>query len=83
MIGQFIHYAFLIYTLMLIVRIVASWFPSAARSKWLWVLSRYTDPYLNIFRKIIPPIGGVLDLSPILAFFGLQIMEIILLKLLG
>ena len=83
MIALLIHYVFLIYTLLLIVRIVASWFPSAARSRWLWVIAQYTDPYLNIFRKIIPPIGGTLDLSPILAFFGLQIMEMILMKLFG
>ena len=31
------------------------------------------DPYLNLFRGIIPPIGGTLDLSPILAFFALNI----------
>jgi YggT family protein len=39
----------------------------------------YTDPYLNLFRRLIPPIGGVLDLSPILAFFGLEILENIIL----
>lgn len=30
------------------------------------------DPYLNIFRGIIPPLGGTLDLSPILAFLVLN-----------
>lgn len=32
-----------------------------------------TDPYLNLFRGIIPPIGGTLDLSPILAFVTLNV----------
>jgi YggT family protein len=34
--------------------------------------STVCDPYLNIFRGIIPPIGGTLDLSPILAFLVLN-----------
>ncbi len=34
----------------------------------------YTDPYLNFFRNIIPPLG-MLDLSPIIAIFILQIIE--------
>ena len=34
--------------------------------------STLCDPYLNIFRGIIPPLGGTLDLSPILAFLALN-----------
>ncbi len=40
-------------------------------------LSSITDPYLNAFRGIIPPIGG-LDLSAILAFLALNFMESLL-----
>lgn len=44
-------------------------------SVWLYFLfflcSTLCDPYLNIFRGIIPPLGG-LDLSPILAFLVLD-----------
>jgi YggT family protein len=35
-------------------------------------LSSITDPYLNVFRGLIPPLGG-LDLSALVAFFALQI----------
>jgi hypothetical protein len=35
--------------------------------------STIVDPYLNLFRGIIPPIGGTLDLSPILAFVVLNV----------
>ena len=35
--------------------------------------STLCDPYLNLFRGIIPPIGGTLDLSPILAFVVLDV----------
>lgn len=34
----------------------------------------YTDPYLNLFRKIIPPLG-ILDISPIFAFFSISILK--------
>jgi YggT family protein len=34
-------------------------------------LSPITDPYLNLFRSIIPPMGGI-DFSPILAILVLQ-----------
>jgi YggT family protein len=33
-----------------------------------------TDPYLNLFRGLIPPLGG-LDLSPIVAFFTLNVLS--------
>ena len=61
-----------IYFVLLIVRILLSWFPNV---NWLSppfsVLSQLTDPYLNVFRSIIPPLGGI-DFSPMLAIFLLQ-----------
>ncbi|WP_414410979.1 YggT family protein [Synechococcus sp. W65.1] len=67
-----------IYNALLIVRILLSWFPQLNWSNpILSVLSQLTDPYLNLFRGIIPPIGG-LDFSPWLAFlllsFALQVV---------
>ena len=73
---------FRVYSLMLIVRIFGSWFPSFQRSSIFRFLSHYTDPYLNIFRRFIPPIGGVLDLSPILGFFLLQFLEYLITRFL-
>jgi YggT family protein len=64
-----------IYTVLLIIRILLSWFPNV---DWLnppfSVLSQLTDPYLNVFRSIIPPLGGI-DLSPILAFLLLTVVQ--------
>jgi len=37
------------------------------------VLGTLVEPYLSIFRRFIPPVGG-LDLSPIIAYFVLQIV---------
>ncbi|MCB1107573.1 MAG: YggT family protein [Chlamydiia bacterium] len=73
---------FTVYSLMLIVRIFGSWFPSFQQTAFFRFLAHYTDPYLNIFRRFIPPIGGVLDLSPIIAFFALQFLEYLLTRFL-
>jgi YggT family protein len=75
-----IHLLFLSYTVLLFLRIISSWFSHNFRyHRFVHFLAFYTDPYLNFFRKLIPPLGGVLDLSPILAFFVLQILEKLLL----
>ncbi len=79
---QLIHYAFFIYTTMIAVRLIASWFPAAQGQPWLRFLAGFTDPYLNLFRRVIPPIGGVLDLSPMLGFIVLQLVEKFLLRIL-
>ncbi|KAF6171089.1 hypothetical protein GIB67_015037 [Kingdonia uniflora] len=60
-----------IYNTLLICRLVLTWFPSAP-PVIVSPLSTLCDPYLNIFRGLIPPLGGTLDLSPILAFLVLN-----------
>ncbi|XWS26475.1 hypothetical protein CRYUN_Cryun26dG0035700 [Craigia yunnanensis] len=53
------------------LRLVLTWFPNSPPAI-VSPLSTICDPYLNIFRGIIPPLGGTLDLSPILAFLVLN-----------
>ncbi len=67
---------------MIIARVVGSWFPQAQNNRFMKFIAFYTDPYLNLFRKFIPPLGGTIDLSPLIGFFVLQFVEWILLKLL-
>jgi len=64
-----------IYSYLLIGRILLSWFPNLDWSNpILTSLSSITDPYLNIFRGLIPPLGGI-DLSAILAILALNLMK--------
>ncbi len=64
-----------IYFVLLIVRILLSWFPNVDwYSQPFATISQLTDPYLNLFRSLIPPLGGI-DFSPILAFLVLQIVS--------
>ena len=69
-------YKFLeIYGYLLIARILLSWFQTAEwANQMVSFLSPITDPYLNIFRSIIPPLGGI-DISAILAIVLLQIIQ--------
>jgi YggT family protein len=76
-----IHTIFVAYTFLLFARIIISWFPDWQRYHLARFVAFYTDPYLNLFRKILPPIGGVMDISPILAFFALKIFEAIIMGL--
>jgi len=63
-----------LYILLLIVRILLTWFQSMDWANQVAsVLSPVTDPYLNLFRSFIPPLGGI-DLSPILAILCLQLI---------
>jgi len=67
-----------IYKFILIIRVLLTWFPNLDMTNPILVnLSAITDPYLNFFRGIIPPLGG-LDLSPILAFILLSVLESLL-----
>lgn len=85
--GQISHLVdllFYFYYLLLIIRIFLTWIRTidwyAQPFAWLKLI---TDPFLNIFRNIIPPIGGMLDISPILAFIVLQLVQGFILNLLG
>lgn len=51
-----------------------SWFPINPYNPIARFLYETTDPYLNIFRRIIPPIGMV-DISPIAAFLVLRMIQ--------
>jgi len=61
-----------LYNTAIIVRLVLTWFPSPP-AQLVGPLASVTDPYLNLFRGIIPPLGGTIDLSPILAFLCLDV----------
>ena len=65
---------FLVYMIMLFVRILGSWLPELNQYQFMLFIRYYTDPYLNFFRQFIPPLG-MIDLSPIVAFLCLGVIE--------
>ena len=79
--ANIIHLLFVSYTVMLFIRIVGSWFPNWMGHPFMRFVHHYTEPYLSFFRKFIPPIGGVLDISPMIGFICLGIIEKIILAI--
>ncbi|EME28575.1 YlmG homolog protein 2, chloroplastic [Galdieria sulphuraria] len=69
-VGGFLNF-FSLYSNLLIVRVLLSWFPAAQNQPILRPLFTLCDPYLNLFRSVVPPVFGI-DFSPILAFTALQ-----------
>merc|ERR1712060_786551 len=64
-----------LYLLLLFIRVLLTWFPNVKWEGQPWVtLRQVTDPYLNLFRNIIPPIMGQIDFTPILGFLVLQFL---------
>ncbi|WP_373895948.1 YggT family protein [Virgibacillus natechei] len=63
--------ALTIYSFGLIIYIFMSWFPGARESSFGVFLAKICEPYLEIFRRFIPPLG-MIDLSPIVAIFVIQ-----------
>ena len=62
-----------IYGGILTFRILLSWIPQAQGVSFLAPIFTVSDVYLNLFRGVIPAIGG-LDISPIAAFFTLNLL---------
>lgn len=74
MLIQIVDKLFLVYLIMLFIRILGSWLPELQQIRFMQFIAFCTDPYLNLFRRFIPPIG-MIDFSPIVAFLFLNILE--------
>jgi YggT family protein len=60
--------------LALLVRVLSSWFPGLAASRWIRWSYGATEWMLRPLRRLIPSIG-VIDITPIVAYFALQILQ--------
>lgn len=81
MIIHLIQTIFKVYYYLIFIEIIISWVPVDQYNQWVQMLHKITDPYLDIFRKIIPPIG-MIDISPIVALMALGLIEKLLISLL-
>jgi len=66
--------AFTVYYFMLIGYILLSWIPAAQGSAIGRLLQMCCEPYLSIFRRIIPPIG-MIDISALVGIFALSFIQ--------
>ncbi|WP_458413969.1 YggT family protein [Schinkia sp. CFF1] len=63
-----------IYSWVIIIYIFMSWLPGARDSSIGQFMGRIVEPYLEPFRRIIPPLG-MIDISPIVALLVLRFAE--------
>ncbi len=64
------------YTLIIFIYVLMSWIPQkrGVLRDIDDVLEKICEPYLGLFRRFIPPIGGMVDVSPIIAILVLQLL---------
>ena len=75
---------FRIYSVCIVVWCLSSWI-TVSNDQFNHVLEgigKIVEPYLSVFRNVIPPISGV-DLSPIIALFVLNLVERFAISTLG
>jgi YggT family protein len=89
-VADYVSAVFLVYLILIFIRILLSWIPRMPYYPWLRAVVDFVhqvvDPYLNIFRRVIPPIGAGgmgLDLSPILAIFLLIVVRSVVVSLIA
>lgn len=76
--ARFIHVLFTVLTMAVFARVLLSWFPIRPDNPLVVILYEITDPILKPLRRVVPSLG-MLDLTPIVALFLLQIVEQVLL----
>lgn len=81
-IADYVDALFLVFIVLIFVRILLSWVPRVPYNRTLYAviefINQVTNPYLNIFRRLLPPVGAGgmgLDLSPILALIVLYVLR--------
>lgn len=89
-VADYVDALFLVYIILIFVNILSSWIPRMPHNRVLRTVldfvSETTNPYLNIFRRVLPPIGGggfALDLSPIIGIIVLFIVRSVVVSLIA
>ena len=87
-VADYISALFLVYIILIFLNVLSSWIPrmpyNRALRATLDFVKETTDPYLNFFRRFLPPLGGggfALDLSPILGVILLFIVRAVVVGL--
>jgi len=76
-IGSFVDVFISVYVILIFGYIITSWV-KLPYSVWLNRIQRFLydvcEPYLRLFRRVLPPLGA-LDISPIVAVFSLIFLD--------
>ena len=81
-IASYVNALFIVYIILIFIRVLLSWIPrmpyNPTLSAVVGFVHQVTDPYLNLFRRILPPLGGrgmAIDISPIIGVIVLLIAQ--------
>lgn len=87
-IADYVSAVFIVYVILIFARILISFIPRVPYNRALRMVLDFvtetTDPYLNFFRRFIPPVGGggfALDLSPMVGIIVLLVVQAVVVGL--
>lgn len=87
-VAAYVNALFTVYIILVFLRVLMSWIPRLPENGAIQAVAGFirqtTDPYLNLFRRFLPPVGGggfALDLSPVVGIFLLLIGQQIVVAL--
>lgn len=89
-VADYVGALFIVYIVLILINVLSSWIPRMPYNPVLRAIldfvSETTDPYLNLFRRVLPPIGGggfALDLSPMIGVIVLFVLQAIVVSLIA
>lgn len=83
-----VSFLFRFYSFLFLVRVLLSWvnvnrYGTPLDHPLIRLLYRVTDPVLKPLQRVIPPISGMFDISPIVALILLEIARVVVVSLLS
>jgi YggT family protein len=89
-VANYVNALFTVYIVLIFANILISWLPRVPYSRPLRAVLDFvtetTNPYLNLFRRFLPPVGGggfALDLSPMLGIIVLLLLQALVVPLIS
>ncbi len=89
-VADYVNALFIVYIILVFANVLISYLPRVPYSRPLRIVLDFvtetTNPYLNLFRRFLPPVGGggfALDLSPIIGVFVLLLLQALLVGLIA
>jgi YggT family protein len=89
-VAAYVEALFIVYIVLIFCNILISWIPRIPYNRVLRAVLDFvketTDPYLNLFRRFLPPLGGggfALDLSPMIGIIVLFVLQALVVNLIA
>lgn len=77
-----LYWTFAVLRIALLVRVVSSWLRVSPYSRWVRWSFQLTEPMLRPLRGIVPPLG-MIDVTPLVAYFVLWLLERVVFSLIS